>query len=392
VRRAYGGADLRFGREYLIPKPFDPRLMEHVAPAVAHAAMESGVAARPIEDLEAYRQGLHHRVFRTGMTMKPVFDQARTRVQRVVYAEGEQDKILQVAQQALELGIARPILIGRESVVERRIAELGLDIRAGSDFELLDPLANPRHAKHVAAFYQRAKRRGYSPAEAEECLRTNATSLATAVLRTGGADAMICGTLGRYQHHLERVEMVIGRADGVRRLTAMNGVVLKSRTLFIADTYVQVDPDAEALAEITALCADEVRRFGIEPQIGLLSHSNFGSHDDPSAEKMRKALRLIRYARPDLDVDGEMRADAALSEEIREERFPDCLLDGGANLLIMPNQDAANIAFNLLKVLGDGSAIGPILLGAARSVHVVTPTATVRGLLNMTALAAVQAQ
>ncbi len=392
VRRAYGGADLRFGADYLIPKPFDPRLMDHVAPAVARAAMESGVATRPIEDLDAYRQTLQHRVFRTGMTMKPVFDQARTRVQRVVYAEGEQDKVLQVAQQALELGIARPILIGRAAVVEQRIAELGLDIRAGADFELLDPLANARHVRHVASFYQRAKRRGYSPAEAEECVRTNATSLAAAVLRTGGADAMICGTVGRYQHHLERVEMVIGRADGVRRLTAMNGVVLKSRTLFIADTYVQVDPDAEALAEIAALCADEVRRFGIEPQVALLSHSNFGSHEDPSAQKMRAALRLIRYARPDLDVDGEMRADAALSEEIRAERFPDCLLDGGANLLIMPNQDAANIAFNLLKVLGDGSAIGPILLGAARSAHIATPSATVRGLLNMTALAAVHAQ
>ena len=391
VRRAYGGADLRFGPEYLIPKPFDLRLMEHVAPAVARAAMESGVATRPIEDLRAYRQGLHHKVFRTGLTMKPVFEQARGQPKRVVFAEGEQDKVLQAAQQAVELGIARPILIGREGRIGERIAALGLDIRPGEHFELLDPLANPDHEEHVAAFYQRAKRRGYSPAEADECVRSNATSLACALLRTGGADALICGTVGRYQHHLEHIEMVIGRAEGVNRLTAMNAMVLQSRTLFIADTYVQVDPDAEALAEITALCADEVRHFGLVPQIALVSHSNFGSHDDPSARKMRAALRLIHRARPDLDVDGEMRADSALSEEIRAERFPDCLLDGGANLLIMPNQDAANIAFNLLKVLGEGSAIGPILLGAARSAHIVTPSSTVRGLLNMTALAGVRA-
>jgi malate dehydrogenase (oxaloacetate-decarboxylating)(NADP+) len=391
VRRAYGGAELRFGPEYLIPKPFDPRLMEHVAPAVARAAMESGVATRPIDDLRAYRQALHHKVFRTGMTMKPVFDEARARPKRVVFAEGEQDKVLQAAQQAVELGIARPILIGREARIVERIAALGLDIRPGEHFALLDPLANPNHDEHVAAFYQRAKRRGYSPAEADECVRGNGTSLACALLRTGGADALICGTVGRYQHHLERIEMILGRAEGVNRLTAMNAMVLQSRTLFIADTYVQVDPDAEALAEITALCADEVRHFGLVPQIALVSHSNFGSHDDPSARKMREALRFIHRARPDLDVDGEMRADAALSEEIRAERFPDCLLDGGANLLIMPNQDAANIAFNLLKVLGDGTAIGPILLGTARSAHIVTPSSSVRGLLNMTAFAGVRA-
>ncbi len=392
VRRAYGGAELRFGPEYLIPKPFDPRLMEHVAPAVARAAADSGVATRPIEDLDAYRQGLQQRVFRTGMTMKPVFDQARTAVQRVVYAEGEQDKVLQVAQQALEQGIARPILIGRRSVVEQRIGELGLDIRPDRDFVLLDPQNNPRYEGHVAAFYQRAKRRGYAPAEARETVRNNNTSLAATLLRTGEADAMICGTVGRYQSHLDLVELVIGLADGVRRLASMNGVVLKSGTLFIGDTYVQIDPDAEDLAGIAALCADEVRRFGLEPQVALLSHSNFGSHDDASARKTREALRLIRRARPDLDVDGEMRADLALSEELRAERFPDSLLEGGANLLIMPNQDAANIAFNLLKVLGEGIAIGPLLLGAAKSAHVVTPAITVRGLLNMTALAAVRAQ
>jgi len=392
VRRAYGGAELRFGPDYLIPKPFDPRLMEHVAPAVARAAAESGVATRPIEDLDAYRQALHQRVFRTGMTMKPVFDQARTAVKRVVFAEGEQDKILQVAQQAMEQGVARTILIGRRQVVEQRIGELGLDIVPDRDFDLLDPQDNPRYETHVSAFYQRSKRRGYTPAEARETVRNNTTALAATLLRTGEADALICGTIGRYASHLKQIEIVVGMADGVGRLAAMNGLVLKTGTLFIADTHVQVDPDAEDLAEITALCADEVRRFGQEPQVALLSHSNFGSHDDPSACKIREALRLIRRARPDLDVDGEMRADLALSEELRAERFPDSLLEGGANLLIMPNQDAANIAFNLLKVLGEGISIGPLLLGAAKSAHVVTPAITVRGLLNMTALAAVRAQ
>jgi len=297
-----------------------------------------------------------------------------------------------VAQQAMEQGVARTILIGRRQVVEQRIGELGLDIVPDRDFDLLDPQDNPRYETHVSAFYQRSKRRGYTPAEARETVRNNTTALAATLLRTGEADALICGTIGRYASHLKQIEIVVGMADGVGRLAAMNGLVLKTGTLFIADTHVQVDPDAEDLAEITALCADEVRRFGQEPQVALLSHSNFGSHDDPSACKIREALRLIRRARPDLDVDGEMRADLALSEELRSERFPDSLLEGGANLLIMPNQDAANIAFNLLKVLGEGISIGPLLLGAAKSAHVVTPAITVRGLLNMTALAAVRAQ
>ncbi len=392
VQRAYGGLDLRFGPEYLIPKPFDPRLMVHVAPAVARAAMQSGVATRPIADLDGYRQALHHRVFRTGMTMKPVFDQARAAVQRVVYAEGEEDKVLQVAQQALEEGIARPILVGRRRVIEERIAFLALDMVPDRDFPLLDPQDDPDFDAHCRAFYQRVKRRGYSPAEARDHLRNSPSALAATLLRTGEADAMICGTVGRFQHHLEQIDSIIGKAAGVERLTAMNGVVLHQATLFIADTHVQVDPDARAIAEITRLCAGEVRRFGIEPKVALLSHANFGSHDDPQAHKMHEAVRLIRRILPELEVEGEMRADLALSASIREERFPDSLLEGSANLLIMPNQDAANIAFNLLKILGGGIAIGPLLLGAAKSAHVVTPGITVRGLLNMTALAAVRAQ
>ncbi len=392
VRQAYGGKDLRFGPEYLIPKPFDPRLMEVVAPAVAAAAMASGVASRPIEDLEAYRQGMQNRVIRTGMTMKRIFDLARKETRRVVFAEGEEEMVLQTAQQAVEEGIARPILIGRRAVIERRLAGLGLNLRLDEDCRVVDPQDNPDREAHYAAFYQRAKRRGFTPAEARVHIRGSATALAAVLLRTGEADAMISGTIGRYRSHLEQIELIVGRARGVEHMVAMTAVVLPTGPVFIADTDVQPDPDTEALVEITALCADEVRRFGIEPKVALLSHSNFGSHQDPSARKMHHALCRIQRAYPDLEVEGEMRADLALSATMRQARFPDSQLEGRANLLIMPNQDAANIAFNLLKVMGDGTAIGPILLGAAKSAHVVTPGITVRGLLNMTALAAVQAR
>jgi len=397
VRRAYGGMHLRFGPDYLIPKPFDARLMEQVAPAVAKAAQDSGVASRPIADLSAYRQTLQHRVYRTGVTMKPVFEQARAVVQRVAFAEGEDDRVLQAAQQAAEQGLARPILIGRREVIEARIAHLDLDLEPGRDVQLLDPATNPDYEAHVAAFYGRAKRRGYAPVDARDHLRTNTTALGAVLLRTGAADALICGAVGRYSDHLKQIELIVGRADGVRCLAAMNAIVQQQGPLFIADTHVQVEPDAASIAEIALLCAEQVGRFGIEPKVALLSHSNFGSHDDPYAEKMHEAVRLLRNASPELEVEGEMRADLALSEQVRSERFPDSLLDGGANLLIMPNQAAANIAFNLLRVLGEdgpggGTAIGPLLLGAARSAHIVTPGATVRGLLNMTALAAVRAQ
>jgi malate dehydrogenase (oxaloacetate-decarboxylating)(NADP+) len=392
VRKAYGGKELRFGPEYLIPRPFDPRLMEYLAPAVAEAAMTSGVASRPIEDLDAYRQALHHSVFQTGMTMKPVFDSARQAVKTVVFAEGEEDRVLQVIPQVLEQGIANPLVLGRCAVITDRIAELGLDVVPGQDFEVLDPLDNPHYQDHLDTYYRKVYRRGYAPAEAQGFIRRNTTALAATLVEAGDADAMICGVVGRYRRHLEQIEMVIGMAPDVKCLAAMNAVVMRTSTLFIADTYVQENPAAEALAEITALCADEVRRFGIEPKVALLSHSNFGTHDDSSARKMRDALTLIRRNLPDLEVEGEMRADLALSESVRKERFPGSALSGRANLLITPNQDAANIAFNLLHVVGEGTAIGPLLLGAARSAYVVTPGITVHGLLNMTAIAAVRAQ
>jgi len=391
VRSAYGGQQLQFGPEYLIPKPFDPRLMEKVPYAVALAAMESGVATRPLQDLKAYRDHLQHRVFRTSMTMRPLFEKAHQELRRVVYAEGRQERVLEAAQQAVDQGIARPVLIGRRGVILERIEKLGLRLREGEDFELVDPNHNPRFEVYAEAFFQRLQRRGYSPQEARNVLRQDPTALAAVMLALGDADAMICGTVGRYSSHLRMVGDVIGTENGVRRLTSMNALVLHSGTLFIADAYVQEDPDEEALAEIVALCAEEVLWFGVEPKVALLSHSNFGSHDTPSARKMQRVLERVRERMPDLEVEGEMHADLALSEELRRTRFPQSRLRDRANLLVMPNQDTANVAFNMLKVLGDGVAIGPILIGAAKSAHIVTPSITVRGLLNMTALASVRA-
>ncbi|RKT44847.1 NADP-dependent malic enzyme [Thiocapsa rosea] len=392
VRAAYGGGELTFGPEYLIPKPFDRRLMENLAPAVARAAMESGVATRPIADLDAYRTAMHLRAYRTGMTMKPVFDQARAAPKRVIYAEGENERVLQVAQQAILEGIARPMLIGRPEVIGNRLKELSLTMRPGRDFDLIVPCENTNFDTHWRTFYERVQRRGYAPDEAQEYIRNDPTVLAATMVRCGDADAMICGVVGRYARHLKHVEEVIGTAPGVRHLTAMNAIVLPAGPLFIADTYVQADPSAEDLAEITFLCAAQVQRFGLRPKIALLSHSNFGSHESPAARKMQETMRLLRTRAPNLEVEGEMHANLALDAAVREARFPDSKLSGRANLLIMPNQDAANIAFNLLRTINEGGAFGPMLLGADRAAHIVTPSTSVRGLLNMTALAAVQAE
>jgi malate dehydrogenase (oxaloacetate-decarboxylating)(NADP+) len=391
VRSAYGGQHLQFGPDNLIPKPFDPRLMEKVPYAVAVAAMESGVATRPLDDLAAYRNRLQHRVFRTSLTMRPIFEKAHEELRRVVYAEGQQEKILEVAQQAVDQAIARPVLIGGRDVILERIERLGLRMREGEDFEMVDPVDNPRFEHYAKAFFERVERNGYSPQEVRAIISHNPTALASTMLVEGDVDAMICGTVGRYRNHVKLVEEVIGTENGVERFTSMNALVLHSGTLFIADTYVQEDPSAEELAEIVTLCAEEVLWFGIEPKVALVSHSNFGSHDSPSARKMQRALELVRERMPDLEVEGEMHADLALCEELRQTRFPNSRLRDAANLLIMPNQDTANVAFNMLKVLGEGVAIGPILIGAAKSAHIVTPSITVRGLLNMTALASVRA-
>ncbi|MES9928223.1 MAG: NADP-dependent malic enzyme, partial [Candidatus Thiodiazotropha sp. 6PDIVS] len=322
VRSAYGGQSLQFGPDYLIPKPFDPRLMVSVPFAVAEAAMESGVALRPISDLEAYRARLQNRVFRTSMTMRPMFERARSDIRRVVYAEGEEERILEVAQQAVDQGIARPVLIGRRNVILSGIKALGLRLVENDDFEVVDLLENPNFERHAQVFFKHVERRGFSPKEARKYLHRNPTVLAAVMLSLGEVDAMICGTVGRYQKHLRHIEEIVGRESGVNKLSSMNALVLHTGTLFMADTYVQEDPTAEELAEIVTLCAEEVLWFGVEPKVALLSHSNFGSHESSSARKMQHTLELVRERMPDLEIEGEMHADLALSEEIRVSRFP----------------------------------------------------------------------
>ena len=390
VRAAYGGQALQFGPEYLIPKPFDLRLMEEVPLAVAKAAMETGVARLP-RDLDEYAAELSYQVFKTSMTLRSVFEEARRELRRVAYAEGETEKVIQVAQQVVEQGIARPVLLGRRAVIEGRIAEYGLTIRADQDFDIVDPDDDQCQQRYHAKAFELLGRKGYSPGDIADALRQQHSVLAAMMLRCGDVDAMICGAIGRYNYNVKIVERIIGLADNATKLTAMNGLVLDNGTFFISDAYVQENPSAEDVAEITCLSAEAMRAFGIEPHVALLSHSNFGSGNSESALKMRKAFRILRESKPGIEVEGEMHADAALSRTIRAMRFPQSRLTKSANLLVMPNQDAANIAYNMLKVLADGFVIGPVLLGAAKSAHVVTASVSVRGLLNMTALAAVRA-
>jgi len=392
VIQAYGGESAPFGREYLIPRPFDPRLILQIAPAVAEAAMESGVATRPIEDLAAYRQQLNEFVFRSGLVMKPVFEQAKADPKRVFFAEGEAERVLRAVQVVVDEGLARPIVCGRPKVVQDRIEKLGLRIRIGEDFELVNPLSDPRYGDYWRLYHSLMERKGVSPDRARTVVRTDATVIGALALRRGEADALICGVEGQYRQHLRHVENIIGKAEGVRDYSALNLLITPKGTFFVADAYVSEDPDAEELVEMTIYAAEAVRRFGMAPKVALLSHSSFGSHADATAAKMREAVRLLHQRCPELEVDGEMHADAALSEDIRARIFPNSRLKGAANLLVMPTLDAANIAFNLLKVLGDALPVGPLLLGAARPVHIATPSITARGVTNLCAIAAVDAQ
>jgi len=392
VAMAYGGQAEPFGPEYLIPRPFDPRLIATIAPAVAKAAMESGVATRPIEDFAAYRDRLTQFVWQSGLIMKPVFTAARQSPKRIVYCEGEDERVLRASQEVINEGIARVIVIGRPDVVDTRIERLGLRIRPGRDFELVNPDSDARYREYWAAYYELMQRKGVSQEQAKIEMRRRTTVIGAMLLRQGEADAMLCGTVGTHQRHLSVVEDVIGRREGVKGLAAMNMLLLPGRTVFICDTYVNVDPNPEQIAEMTILAAEELRRFGLVPKVALLSHSNFGSADTPSSAKMRAALALLWQRAPQLEVEGEMHGDAALDATLRMRLFPNSRLKTEANLLIMPTLDAANIAFNLLKTAtGDGITVGPILLGAARPVHVLTPSATVRRIVNMTALSVVDA-
>ncbi|MCL4763623.1 MAG: NADP-dependent malic enzyme, partial [Burkholderiales bacterium] len=390
VAAAYDVQDLKFGPEYLIPKPFDPRLIVTIAPAVAKAAMDSGVATRPIADFAAYRERLTTFVYHSGLLMKPIFQAAKQSPRRIVYAEGEDERVLRAAQVVVDEGLAKPVIVGRPAVVERRLARFGLRIRPGVDVEVVNPEHDPRYREYWSEYYRLTQRRGVSQQYAKIEMRRRLTLIGAMMVHRGDADGMLCGTFGTHALHLQYVDQVIGLRKGAKQYAAMNAVMLPGRTVFIADTYVNYDPSAEEIAEIALLAAEEIRRFGIEPRVALLSHSSFGTSDHPSARKMRYALALLNAMAPDLEAEGEMHGDAALDEAVRKAAFPNARLKGAANLLIMPTLDAANIAFNLLKASsGGGVTLGPILLGVAKPVHILTPSATVRRLVNMTALAVV---
>jgi malate dehydrogenase (oxaloacetate-decarboxylating)(NADP+) len=392
VANVYRDQELRFGPDYLIPKPFDPRLIVELAPAVAKAAMDSGVATRPIADLDGYRDRLEQFVFRSGLVMRPVFEAARRDPRRVVYAEGEDERVLRAVQVAVDDGLAKPILIGRRRVVARRIETLGLRIRPGHNIELCDPEDDPRYREYWQLYHRIMERKGVTPDEARRVVRSDTTVIACLMLHRGEADAMLCGAVGPFNSHLRHVRDLIGRERGVRVMAAVNAVVLPTGTYFFCDTFVNPEPSAEAIAEMTVLAAQQVRRFGIVPKAALLSHSNFGSSDTEATRRMRDSLPLIRERDPDLEVEGEMQAVLAFREEERQRLFPNSLLKGSANLLIMPSLDAANIAYNLLRTVGGGQSIGPILVGQRLPAHILTMSVTSRGIVNMTALAVVDAQ
>jgi len=392
VAIAYGEQDLSFGPEYLIPKPFDPRLIVKIAPAVALAAMESGVATRPIEDFVAYHEQLMQFVYHSGLIMKPVFTAAKKNPSRVVFCEGEDERVLRAVQAVVDEGVAKPILIARPEVLNPRIEKYGLRIRPGKDFEMVNPNSDSRFRDYWQEYYTLVQRKGISVEYAKREVTRRTTLIGALMVRRGDADAMLCGTIAQFSLHVDYIANVIGLRKGVNQFAAMNMLILPKRTLFICDTYVNPDPTAEQIAEMTIMAAEEVQRFGILPRIALLSHSNFGSSRHPSAQKMSKAREILEQIAPQLEVEGEMHGDAALDEEIRTRIFPGSRLKGEANLLIMPTLDAANIAFNLLKMsAGEGITVGPILLGAAKPVHILTPTATVRRLVNMAALVSVDA-
>ena len=395
VASAYAGADLRFGPDYIIPKPFDPRLIVKIAPAVAKAAMDSGVATHPIEDFKAYAASLTDFVYASGIIMKPVFSRAQQvpiEQKRVIYSEGEDDRVLHAVRVVVDEDLARPILVGRPAVIERRIEKIGLDLVPGRDFDVVNVEDDPRYRELWTEYHRNKWRDGVTADIARAKLRRDTTLIGCMLLERGDADALVCGTFGTYDYHLRQVEDVVGLARGARRFAAMSILLLPQRVLAITDTYVNENPDAEEIADIAIMAADELKRFGIEPRIALLSHSNFGSSKSASARKMQEARNRINALRPDLECDGEMHADYALMPEARRAVNPEATLSGEANLLVMPNIDAANIAFNLCKAANsDGVTVGPILLGAGKSVHVLTPSATVRRLVNITALAVVDA-
>lgn len=393
VALAYAGQELSFGPDYIIPKPFDPRLIIKIAPAVAQAAAESGVARRPITDMEAYIQKLSSLVYRTGQLMRPLVMQAKSAPKRVIYADGEDERVLRAAQTVIDERIAFPILIGRPAVIEMRLKKAGLRLQAGRDFEVVDPEDDARFSETWQAYYKLRGRDGVTPEIAKAMVRKHNSLIGVMLMQRGDGDAMLCGVSSRYDNQLKYVDEVLGMKQGVSTYAAMNVLMLPTQTLFICDTHVNENPTAEQVADMTIQAAEEMQRFGVVPRVALLSHSNFGSRSSESSRKMAQARRILAERAPDLEVDGEMHADAALSDKIRFKAYPDSTLKGTANLLIMPNLDTGNITYNMLKMTGsNGVAMGPILLGAARPVHILTTSSTVRRIVNMTTLAVVDAQ
>ncbi|PJG82620.1 NADP-dependent malic enzyme [Caviibacterium pharyngocola] len=391
VTSAYGDGEVSFGPDYIIPKPFDPRLIVKIAPAVAKAAMDSGVATRSITDFDAYIEKLTQFVYKTNLFMKPVFAQAKQDKKRVLLTDGEESKVLHAVQEIATLGIAYPVLLGRTQVIEQGVKKLGLHIENGRDFEIIDIENNPFYEECWTAYYDKLKRQGMTPAGAKRKMLHNPTALGSMLLSLGKADAMLCGLVGPYASHLSGIKDIIGVKEGAIAAT-VNGLVLPTGNLFIADTFVNQNPTAEELAEITLMSAAEVRRFGIEPQVALVSHSNYGTFDDPSAVKMREVLRIVREKAPELIIDGEMHCNIALSESLRNEVMLDSPLKGAANLLIMPNMEAARISLNLLQGTATPITIGPILMGVNKPAHILTSASSVRRIINMVAVAAVKAQ
>jgi malate dehydrogenase (oxaloacetate-decarboxylating)(NADP+) len=388
VAAAYAGETLAFGPEYLIPKPFDPRLMMKIAPAVAKAAMDSGVATRPIQDMEAYIEKLQGFVYASGSIMKPIYAAAkRASKKRVCFAEGEEERVLRAVQIVVDEGLAKPTLIGRPAVIAQRIEKFGLRLKEGVNYDVVNVEQDHRYRDFWQTYYKMTARKGVTEQLAKIDMRRRLSLIGTMMLHKGEVDGLICGTWSTPLTHLNYVDQVIGHRKGVSTYAAMNGLLLPDRQVFLVDTHINYDPTAEQLAEITVMAAEEMRRFGIQPKAALLSHSNFGSSDQPSALKMRETLALVKKKALWLEVDGEMHGDVALDGHAREAQMADTTLIGDANLLVLPNLDAANIAYNLLKTAAGGNiAIGPVLLGAAKPVHILTASTTVRRIVNMTAL------
>ena len=392
VSAAYGGEEMRFGPEYLIPKPFDPRLICEIAPAVAKAAMDTGVATRPIDDLEAYADRLQQLVYRSAFVMKPIFEKARANPKRVAFAEGEDERVLFAVQAMMEEGIATPILVGRPLVISHRARKLGLQIRPGEDFEVVNPEDDARYGEYWRHYHSLMERKGVAPETAKTVIRTNSTAIAALMVARGDADAMICGTYGEYQWHLRYLTDLLGLADGVHKTSALSLLVMDKGPVFITDTFVSEDPCADDIAYLTKCAARKVGDFGITPKVALISASNFGARRSPSAIKMREALQILMRDVPELEVEGEMQPDLALDPELRARVFPSSRLQGAANLLVMPNLEAANGAFKLVRGLAGALHVGPILLGIAKPAHITTPSVTARGLVNLAALAVIDAQ